>query len=322
MYRAFLLLLCFVGVASFSQINVVYAQTKKKTALKKSAPKKSKVKDPGQDATIAVDGAAIYEAQNFDAPVVDYFDRGKRVRVSNKVYQGTGGLGSFYKIRVRKGVYGFISDVDVEVSGKKNTVTRTARTDEGENVDPTVLQDDTGEPQENADIGGTVYMTRYIGFTYVSYNYSEVIGNKLYSAATPFYGLRISGPSNMVGGMPLDIELSVSPTVPDFYNRFAKDSSGFILSTQAMAMLPIIDTKKQSLYYGFGLMFRYSKYEVKLDSNPTAPPIPSEESALGGVLGVGYALGLGPSLCFRVDARYIVEKEKYPAYGASLQFRY
>ena len=85
-------------------VEPVHAQSSMKS-IKKKSKKRRKRRDTGQSAIVIVDGSAVYQAQNFDAPVMEYLDRGKKVKISKKVYKGIGGLGTFYKIRLQKGVW-------------------------------------------------------------------------------------------------------------------------------------------------------------------------------------------------------------------------
>ena len=70
-----------------------------------------------QMAEVIIDGAMVYKQGDFGSPVLGYLRKGKKVKVSNKTY------GPFYKVKLRQGVIGYISDIDVQVLSK-NTKTK------------------------------------------------------------------------------------------------------------------------------------------------------------------------------------------------------
>ncbi|MEK6555605.1 MAG: hypothetical protein AABZ31_10220, partial [Bdellovibrionota bacterium] len=196
----FLSLLCFSPFA--------FSQTKKKAA-----------KDPGQKAKVTVDGAAVYESANFDSPVMDYLDRGKGILVSRKVYRGAGGLGAFHKIRLRKGVFGYITDVDIQTSGKAlNAAKSSSRPNPPPRVeadpaqsavdanDPTQIQPELerNEPEDDRNAGGGLYLTRYLSLNYATYDYAEKIGKKSNSGDLTMFGVKLTGPGSLMGGIPID----------------------------------------------------------------------------------------------------------------------
>jgi hypothetical protein len=285
-------------------------------------------KDAGQSATIKVDGSAVYEVANFDSPVLQYMDRGKKVKISKKIYPGIGGLGAFYKIRIKKGVYGYIADTDAKVSRKKYSDGYRSADDDGddENLendsDPMILQSRMFSDKETEEVSDSFYLTRYVGIVYSNVNYSEVLRNKAEISSVKMLGAKMSGPTKIMGGMPLDINLIFTTVAPSFYNNISNSTSGFMLISDALVALPLYESQRIVLYYGFGAMVRYSSWQVKLKSQPGKAAIDSQDLALGAALLGGVALRLGAKLAIRADARYYYENEQYLSYGAALQFKY
>lgn len=289
-------------------------------AQKKS---RSQRRDTGQAALVIVDGSAIYQAPNFDSPVIEYLDRGKRILVSKRMYRGLGGLGAFYKVRLRPRVYGYITDVDVEVQGGQTSSRNRPEEDQQIEGDPTVLQPDLEDESEPfvAD-GSGVYFTRYLGPTIQMLNYSEVLNKSKKSSAMQLFGGKLSGPGSWLGGMPLDFELLVSVSAPKFYDDIASSSSGFMLLGHMMPMFPFMTASKYVVYYSFGPMLRYSNFKVKIKNKPATPEVDSQELALGFNFGLGVAWQIGRRYALRIDGRYTYENESYFGAGAAFQFQY
>jgi hypothetical protein len=307
------------------------AQKKNEVAGKKSKSKpKAKPKDTGQKGVVKVDGAAVYEVANFDSPVLEYLDSGKKLTVSKKIYPGIGGLGTFYKARLRKGVFGYITDTDIDVKRKsgdrddedaEEIPEDSVNNDEVAN-DPTVIQPEMSEGDEGGDGEDSFYLTRFLGLSYYSVNYGEEVRNIAEREQVSMFGLKLSGPTSWMGGMPLDINVIFTSAAPSYYDEIATKTSGFMAIADAAILLPAFETRAFMVYYGGGLAIRYSSWSVTLESQPGKPPVESKEAALGVVGVAGAALRLGQKVAVRADARYFYEKEKHLGFGAALQFRY
>ena len=72
-----------------------------------AAQAQSKASARGQTATVITDGSMVYKDPNFDAAVMVTLEMGKKIRISK------GKRGTFYRVLVKPGVAGWISDVDV-----------------------------------------------------------------------------------------------------------------------------------------------------------------------------------------------------------------
>lgn len=301
--------------------------TAKKTTKTKKAP--AKPRDTGQYAKVKVDGAAVYQVANFDSPVLAYLDREQKIFMSKKLYPGIGGLGAFYKVRLKKGVYGYIVDTDVELSSAQKDG---GRSDEGGEkdgiVDPLRLQSDLmtgggGDPEG----GDSFYLTRYLGLAYYNYNYVEVIRNVTEESPVSMLGMKMSGPTGFMGGIPLDINVLFTSSAPEFYSEVSSSTSGFMLIGDALVMLPLYEKRSFIAYYGFGPLIRYSKWDVKI-KNSTFEALDSQEVGFGAAFTLGAAVDLnslvrlGRSVVLRADSRYYYEKEKYFGFGAALQLKY
>lgn len=306
--------MAFVIAAGSTQ---VFAQT---------ARKKTRARDTGQPAIVIVDGAAIYEKANFDSPVIDYLERGKKVLISKRLYRGAGGLGAFYKIKIRKGLFGYVTDVDVQIDKEARVRQEEARRKKKEELDdPTQIRSDLENPEaENEGDGlGGIYFTRYLGLAYSAFIYSETIAKRKKSANISLIGMKLSGPGKSMGGMPLDFELTFTSTAPSYYSQSFSSSKGFLLLGHAMTILPLKIFRESMLYYGFGLVGKYSKFDVVVRNNPNKTPIDSQDLVLGlgGHFGYAHSFARG-RYALRVDGKYYFEKEAYFGYGAALQMKF
>ena len=301
-----------------------YAQSRSSKVGKR---KKRKRRDRGQDAVVIVDGSAVYQAQNFDAPVMEYLDRGSKVKISKKVYPGIGGLGTFYKIRLRKGVYGYITDVDIEISGKSGIENTRNQLNNNNEIsdDPLKIRDDLEKPDPVTVFGKTMYLTRFFGLEFSSVDYTEKIAGSAQSSTESMFGIRLSGPGKQMGGLPIDYGLKFLTSAPSFYDKFFASSSGFLIMSHAYAMFPfLVDKPTQVLYYQFGPTLKYSAFDVKTGTGSALAGlnVDSQEIVLGAGLGLGYAIRFGKKWSLRLDAVYQYENEGYMDLSAAVQMQY
>jgi hypothetical protein len=287
-------------------------------------------RDRGQPAIVIVDGAAIYEKANFDSPVMDYLERGKKVLISKRVYRGAGGLGAFYKIKIRRGIFGYVTDVDVQVDREaKNRVEDSRRKPPGQSGDvddPLKINPDLENPEEgnpDGDGRGGIYLTRYLGLGLNQFGYAETIAKRKKSANTSLIAIKLSGPGKSMGGMPLDYEFSFTSKAPSFYGQSFSSSKGFLFLSHAMTIMPLKVFKEGMFFYGFGLVAKYSKFDVVIKENANKTPVDSQDlvAGLGGHFGYTHSFSQG-KYAIRVDGKYYYEKESYLGYGASLQMKF
>lgn len=300
-----------------------YAQAGSKSAAAEAASKKQK--DQGQDGVVKVDGAAVYEAQNFDAPVMEYLDSGKVFKISKKIYPGVGGLGSFYKVRLRKGVFGYIADTDIapkRKGGGDEPAPPVPPEEKAEKLPTDLSATEEYSEDEPAADKNAFYQQRYIGLGYYSVNFAEEISNNVKNANTPLYAIKKTGPTGFMGGVPLDMTMLFTVSAPSFYNNIASSTSGFMVFGDIMPFFPISESKAYMIYYGFGLMLRYSRWAVNLRQQAGKPAVDSEELAMGLEGELGTAFRFSRQVALRLDARYFWEKQRYFGFGGALEFKF
>lgn len=315
---------------------------KPKKSIKKSVVKKVKAvaetskpvapaqpaRDKGQNAKIKIDGSAVYQVPNFDSPILEYLDSGKEYKVSQKIYPGIGGLGSFYKIRLAPGNFGYITDTDIVTEGlsMQHAEVKEASEEVVEN-DPSMIQEDIlsdKEPEDESNEAkkGSIIATQFLGASYNTFSYSEILRNKTESAATSLLGVKFFGPLEFMGGMPLDINAMFTTTAPSFYSKISTNTPGMMLMGDVLTLIPMHETKSILIYYGLGLMGRYSKWTVTLKPPASGPDLDSQEVGIGLAAQFGATFRFNQLLALSAQTKYYFEKEKYLGYGLTLLFKY
>src|SRR6185312_1520625 len=152
-----------------------------------------------------------------------------------------------------------------------------------------------------------IYLNRYFGLAYYNYNFSEKISNQIDSASTGLFGLKFVGPTSLMGGMPLDIDLIFTSAAPAFYSNIATSTSGYMFISNLLGNLPITQTQHFLVSFGLGLTARYSKWSVSLKNQAGKPALDSQEFAMGILVELSASLRVTKKFAVRADARYIYE---------------
>lgn len=303
----------------------------------KNRASKKKKKDSGQSAHVKIDGAAIYEAPNFDSPVLEYMDAEKKVVISKKIYTGIGGLGAFYKVKLRQNIYGYIADTDVEIkirdgnrdsdnddrdNGADSEIQGDAKKSDESEGDPTVLRDFKSRDEDEPAFTNSIYMTRYLGVVYSSYNYTEVLRKTTETSQVGMIGAKLTGPTGLMGGIPMDVGLVLTTSAPNFYSEIATSTKGYMLIGDGLFIMPLYESSSLMAFFGLGLMLRYSAWQVSLKSQSGKPAIDSQEIGFGAAAEAGTAVRLWKNTLLRLDGKYYYETEKYFGFDLAVQFKY
>ncbi len=303
------LILCLLIVVSFFDLSFAHAK-KKRRKRKKS-----------QVAVVQVDGAAVYKVPNFDSPIVSYLNKGKKIRASKKLYPGIGGLGSFYKVRIKKGKYGYVTDVDLFPVKTK------AKKEESAAIDSEVFSGSSpGEekPFVSEESGAGLYLSRWVGLSYNMVNFSEEISGKTFSENRGFMGLKLSGPKALFTSLPLELNLMASFSPASYYADISEGAEGFTLLADLLYVLPFIEETKYMIYYGLGPMVSYNSLRIKVTRNGVSEPVELDSQVvnlgLSGALGLAYKLG--QSFMVKLEAKYLYEKQGHLSLGGGLQMKF
>jgi hypothetical protein len=274
---------------------------------KKSSSKSGKKKVPAQMAVVSTDGAAIYEHADFDSRPLTFLEQGRKIIIARQPTAGRGGIGSFYKTRVGKGL-GYISDVDV--------VTKFKQAPSSNRLEANPAFDGVGEDEDEEDNPNEAqYFRRWIGGSLGLMGFAEKFSGKESSAQSFGFGIKLTGPDILVG-IPLDYNLYMSWGLPKYYNEIkAKGGTGFFMIGDIVLPMPVADWGKSGFTIGLGPMFSYSRFGFKVRNST----FDSQEIGLGAAFMGSFHFVLGPKWIVRIEPKYYWEKTKYLSYFGVLQ---
>lgn len=250
-------------------------------------------------ATVSVDGAMVYNRPDFDSKVIAYLHKGSKVTVSQKVF------GAFRKVLVRKGLVGYISEVDVNAKGPGASSSHASPHDKkAKNKRP--------RPRLHRPVADTRWIGALLGYV----NYREQIAGGKPAANLMTYGLKLTGPNILLRGPYLmDLNLAVHAGAPKYYEQGADVTpSGFLVMIDTPLLFPVGDSRDSMAYLGIGPLLTYSAFDVILQGQN----FHLEEMKLGLSLLVGYGYRIGDAIA-RLEAKYFIEKTQYVGVQFGLQ---
>lgn len=245
-----------------------------------------------QDATVLTEGAMIYKEANFDSPVIGYLQKGKKTRVSDKTY------GPFYRIQLKPGVLGYISDVDV--SPKKGRKPKVLASAEEEKKSP------AGKSARWYGLGGTLGLIQY----------RELLFKKEKQSNTLVYGAKFTFPFRALRG-PFFMDLSLVGHVGALghYNEYkAGDLSAQWAWMDALLHFPLYGHPGSGLLLslGTGPLLVYSQVSglIKAPAAKAATSYSATEVSVGMSLGANVSYRR-KSIVIRVEPKMHFEKFMY-----------
>lgn len=258
-----------------------------------------------QPAIIEVDGAAVYEKPNFDSKILNYLEKGSKVKISRKIYKGKDGFGSFYKVRLKDKRMGFIADVEVVPQLQPDFQKGNSKT--ASNPDFEKVEDMKHNPDP-------IIFTQYFGVTAGLINYSQKFSGQTKSSIYPMFGLKYTGPK-LLNGPPVDFDALFGFGAPRFYSSFTDTAKGYAVLSTAMLMFEMAEYARSHLYYGMGPAVSYSSFQLTM--GPQA--FDSQELRMGVAVGLGFGYRIRSSVV-RADFKYIWEKYRQVAFLLSFQW--
>ena len=280
-------------------------------ALAKSSSKKKRKSSRSKIISLRNE-AAVYEAPNFDAPVKIFLPQGRKVRYFFKRYKGPGGFGVFYRVKFRKKGYGYVVEDDIHPPNQKPEDSK----DEGL-IGP--FGDAPFEFETSPNLGDSIYLSRYVGLSYSSVNYTEAAFGQKFAEPNPFFGLKFSGPGVLVEA-PLDINMMLLFGAPSYYRKFSY-AGGFLLLSDIVFMLPLLEWKDFLVYYGLGPFLSYSMYNVKFKELRNSN-WESQEVRMGASFPLGAAIRFNKKFLIKAEVKYYFEQERYFGFQAAFQWSY
>jgi hypothetical protein len=253
-----------------------------------------------QKAVVVTEGAIVYRKPNFDAPVIGYFQRGKRVSISTKLY------GPFHRVKFKQGLVGYISDVDVATDQKA----KISEPKDSKDKDKKHSKTKKGGPPWQAIAAGPVF-----GFV----QFSELINSEELNSKVTVMGLQLSTPFTLLEGpFSLTTTFLYHSGAPTYYDTVSSTPpSGTIMFLDSLLTFPIGDfmNGSGSLLIGAGPLITQSSFKATIG----ARTVDLQETKLGLSIAGGVAYKLAP-IIIRAEAKYFVEKASYFGAQASLQY--
>lgn len=263
----------------------------------------------GVAAVIKTDGSMVYESASFDSKVIQQLSVGKKVRVSKKP---VGEFGKFHKIRVKyqnRSVIGYISDIDLEISNSHGTV---SEKNHGEKNDKQkqVIKESKDRKKHREKL--PIYFTRYLGVFLGQINFTEDYAGGTATEGLSYYGFKATGPDVILDGPVMDFNLGLHYGAPSYYQSSSQvPPSGFILWTDAMFDLPLVQGDDGMVFIGAGPMLLLSRFNMTNSNGPSNTM----------TINLGLSLTLGAAwrvdrVAFRLEGKQFYEKQS----SNSLQF--
>lgn len=247
-----------------------------------------------QQATVIIEGAMVYQDADFDAPVISTLKLGGVYSISTKK------KGPFYKIRLKPGYTGWISDTDIKPGVIK------------------IAAPEKAKPEREEKRKRPFFATRYRGPVLQYTNYMEDTLGKERTDGLLFYGAKINGFNTMfTGEIYTDANILFFFGAPSYYQDYTKRSAdGFIFIADFLLQTVMPQGKNMLFFYGFGPMFKYSHFNLDVPSGSSTLSYSADDMSLGAVFDLGTAIRMG-SWSLRGDAKYYWERTKYLAFGLS-----
>lgn len=254
------------------------------------------------------DGVQVYKNPDFDSPVIAVLPGGKVYDVSAKIVNG-----AFYRIRVKPGLLGYVADSDVKPLFPT----------QGKSANDKVKRSKESRPEPKRK--RSFEFTQYAGIQYISIEYAEnTMGDKR-KDQLGFIGAKLSGPDLVVdGAFPTDVNFLFYTGAPGYYEKLTGNSAdGWILLMDFLWENYNPMGKNALTFWGFGPMFKFSKFNVLLTDPATGrrSDYSLQDMSLGAVFNAGVALRWEP-VALRGELKYFWEKQQYWGAGLSLQFNF
>lgn len=278
-------------------------------------------------AVITVEESFVYEKPDFDSQIIGTAEKGKVYSISK------GKRGPFHKIRIKPGFVGWISEIDLKISGaggkstgarpKKSTAS--AKASANKKSEKKSISEDSDSGQSRIRRKKPVNQTRYWGPALQYMNFTENTMGKKRTEPLLMYGVKLSGPGSLfLGGTSTDANLLFYWGAPGYYSTgTGRPADGWMILTDFLYLVEFPQSRQLMSFVGFGPMFRYSHFNVTLPQAGSNTPLTYslDDMVLGAAFNGGIAYQAGP-YALRLDGKYYWEKQQYFAGGVSFQFEF
>lgn len=247
----------------------------------------------------------VYKKPNFDSKVLLKLSSGKRILGSKVTYEGEDGFGLFHKVRLKKGVYGYIVDTSVVGFEPTGILKKKQKKKRGG------FFSNKGRKKKNL----SPTLSKSAGLTYSYLNYSIKAIDETLTSGVSAFGLKFSGPW-LIKNLPLDISVFFSPSAPNFFESISTKASGFLGFLDVSYQSAFLKAPKQEAYWNVGAVLSYYSFDVLYNGETESRA--SSQLDFGFSAGLGYAYNFEPFLV-RLEGRYYKTNESHLAGLISLQ---
>ncbi|MGZ5280091.1 MAG: SH3 domain-containing protein [Pseudobdellovibrionaceae bacterium] len=267
--------------------------------------------------------AHVFEKPDFDSKVIATLEEGKVFDVSQQLISG-----AFYKIRLRPGVLGYVSDADIrplwKTKGGDKIAAQADEKSREKKIDKKSIAKNLEKKKTDKRKRPFQY-TQFVGLQYASIEYQEDTMGSRRREPLGFFGVKLSGPDLIVEGIfPTEVNFLFHSGAPTYYEKLTGHSAdGWIFLMDFLWESYFPQGKNALTFIGFGPMLRYSKFNVSVTDATTlkTQAYSLEDIGVGGVFNAGIAVKMD-QVSLRGEAQYYWEKQPYWGVGLSLQMAF
>lgn len=269
-----------------------------------------------QKGRVVVPSADVYAGPNFDERVIGRVKGGSTWTMSKRVY------GAFYQVRIAKNRVGYVTDADIKPLGSSAARATPPRPKPAEKK-----PERSPSPPEGAHLAtGGDQLRRafdeqnFQGISFTGLRYREQTMGLRPTGNLALLGFKASGTDVLIEGIATELNVQLSPGAPSYYEEATgRGSEGFLFLLDGMILTPRTHGPNTMTFFGFGPLFRFSKFGVTLPVNGKDEFYSLEDMAVGLKFNLGFAQRFG-SFATRLDFQYFWEKEQYYGVSLALQF--
>lgn len=252
-----------------------------------------------QKGVVINDDAMVYRKADFDAPVIGYFKKGRKVTISTKK------SGPFYRVRFKQGLTGYIADSDVKIEGKSE------KGKPGDNTKPTLKERPKAKlpPWQGWSAGAVFALIQY----------TELIAQQELLARMTAFGAQLTMPFRLLDGpFSLGTTFLYHSGAPSYYQQVSTTApTGSILFLESVLNFPVMNFAgvAGAVMLGAGPLFTQSSFKATIGGQA----VDLQETKIGISILAGAAYRIG-NFVLRGDGKYFVEKASYPGFQGSLLY--
>ena len=248
--------------------------------------------------------ANVYKSPSFDAKVLVRLKEGRKVLGTKKTVAGTDGFGLFHKVRLRKGLYGYILDTSVKGFKPEGIFNKRKKKSGGF----------FSRRRDSNQIYSST-KSRSFGLSYTFMDYSIQASDQTLNSGSSLFGLKFTGPW-LSPGLPLDIGLSVSPGAPSLLDTVSTEASGFFAFLDVSYQFVVFKSLKSEAYWSLAPALSYYSFDITFNGETESRD--SSQLDFGVSVGAGYAYNIS-DFVLRLEAKYLRTNDAQLAGTVSLQ---